>query len=87
MVVLGDADMMTDEVVMSYGVRGNAYFVLNSINWLVANEKLISIPPKNDLPRYLTMNDRQQKFVWALVVGIVPLAIAAAGFIVWWRRR
>ncbi len=86
MVVIGDADMMTNEV-LSYGVMGNAYFVFNAINWLVANEKLISIPPKTDLPKYLTMNDRQLKFVWAFVVGIVPLIIAAAGAFVWWRRR
>ncbi len=86
MVIVGDADMMTDEV-LSYGVYGNLYFTLNSLNWLVANEKLVSIPPKTDMPHYLTMNDRQLKFVWAFVVGIVPLLIAAAGVFVWWRRR
>ncbi len=86
MIVLGDADMMTDEFI-SLGLMGNAYFVLNSLNWLVANEKLISIPPKEDTPRFLTMNERQQKLVWALVVGIIPLVIALAGVAVWWRRR
>jgi hypothetical protein len=33
------------------------------------------------------MTAAQKRFVWALVVGIVPIAIAIAGFAVWWRRR
>ncbi len=85
-VVMGDAEMMSDQFI-NLGLSGNAYFVLNSVNWLMENEKLISIPPKKDLPRYLTMNAGQKRFVWALVVGIIPLAIGLAGFIVWWRRR
>ena len=86
MVVLGDAEMMADQFI-SLGLTGNAYFVLNSINWLMENEKLISIPPKTYLPRFLTMSAGQKRLVWAIVVGIIPLAIALAGFIVWWRRR
>jgi LPXTG-motif cell wall-anchored protein len=33
------------------------------------------------------MSAGQKRLVWAIVVGIIPLAIALAGFIVWWRRR
>ena len=61
--------------------------MLNSINWLVANEKLISIPPKDIVPAVLTMTERQQKLVWVLVVGVMPLLVAVCGFAVWWRRR
>lgn len=86
MVVLGDAEMMTDQFI-NLGLTGNAYLVLNSINWLMENEKLITIPPKDTMPRFLTMSAGQKRFVWALVVGIVPLLIGLAGFIVWWRRR
>ena len=86
MVVLGDADMMTDEVA-NIGLQGNIYFVLNAINWLTENEKLISIPPKQDAPRYMTMSSGQLKLVWALTVFIVPLLILVAGTVVWWRRR
>lgn len=86
MVVLGDADMMTDEI-FSIGLQANVYFVLNAINWLMENEKLISIPPKNDLPRYLTMNQSQVKLVWVLAAVITPLLVLVAGGVVWWRRR
>ncbi len=86
MVVLGDADLMTDEII-NLGLQGNAYFVLNSVNWLLENEKLISIPPKDDLPKYLTMNDRQMKLVGAFAAIIVPLLVIISGVVVWWRRR
>jgi len=86
MVVLGDAEMMTDQFI-NLGLTGNAYLVLNSVNWLMENEKLITIPPKDTLPRFLTLTAGQKRFVWALVVGIIPLVIGLAGFIVWWRRR
>ncbi|MGI5819136.1 MAG: GldG family protein [Armatimonadota bacterium] len=86
MVVMGDAEMMTDQFI-NLGLTGNAYFVLNSINWLMENEKLITIPPKDTLPRFLTLSAGQKRFVWALVVGIIPIAIGIAGFVVWWRRR
>ncbi len=86
MVVLGDAEMMADQFI-SLGLTGNAYFVLNSVNWLMENEKLISIPPKTDLPRFLTMSAGQKRLVWAIVVGIVPVIIILVGFTVWWRRR
>jgi ABC-type uncharacterized transport system involved in gliding motility auxiliary subunit len=85
-VVIGDADMMTD-LLISRGLVGNARLVLNSINWLVENEKLISIPPREDTPRYMTMNASQKRLVWALTMGIIPLGIGIVGFIVWWRRR
>lgn len=85
-VVLGDADMMTDQFI-NLGLVGNARMVLNSVNWLVENEKLISIPPQEHMPRFLIMDASQQKLVWAISVGIVPLAIILAGFVVWWRRR
>lgn len=86
MVVVGDADMMTDDV-LNLGLQANIYFVLNAINWLVENEKLISIPPKDEMPRYMTMSNTQVKLVWALTAVVVPLLVLLAGGVVWWRRR
>ena len=87
MVVLGDAEMMTDLMIIRYALEGNAYFVLNAVNWLLENEKLISIPPKQDIPKLLTMSDRQMKFARTFPSIIVPLLILIAGVVVWWRRR
>ncbi len=86
MVVLGDADMMTDQVI-GFGLQGNAYFVLDAVNWLLENVKLISIPPKNETPKFLTMSDRQLKFATVLAAVVVPLLVIISGAVVWWRRR
>ncbi len=87
MVVVGDGEFMMDKYIRGEGLIGNFVFTLAAINWLVENEKLISIPPKEHLPEFLTMNERQQKLVRVITIGIVPLLIGIAGFIVWWRRR
>ncbi|MEA3404041.1 MAG: Gldg family protein [Armatimonadota bacterium] len=87
MVVVGDGEFMTDRYLREHGLIGNLVFALASINWLVENEKLISIPPKDEMPDLLTMNESQQKVVWVITVGIVPILIGIAGFAVWWRRR
>jgi cytochrome b subunit of formate dehydrogenase len=84
--MLGDAEMMMDQWI-EQGLIGNRYFVLTSMAWLMENEKLITIPPKEEAPRFLTMSSGQKRFIWALVVGIIPVAIGIAGFVVWWRRR
>ena len=90
-VVVGDAEMLTDQFISQWpqglGIIGNAYFASNSVNWLMENEKLITIPPKEETPRTLIMTGSQKRLVWALTVGIVPMLIAIAGFVVWWRRR
>lgn len=86
MVVLGDAEMMMDAYVLR-GLMANAYFVLNSINWLLENEKLISIPPKDDMPKFVTMTAQQTKLVAAFTAIIVPLLVIVSGAVVWWRRR
>lgn len=90
-VVVGDLEMMSDQFISQWpsglGIVGNAYFGLNSLNWLMENEKLITIPPRQDTPRTLMMTGSQQRLVWAITVGILPIAIVLAGFVVWWRRR
>ncbi|MFW6438086.1 MAG: GldG family protein, partial [Armatimonadota bacterium] len=90
-VVVGDAEMFTDQFISQWpqglGIIGNAYFASNSINWLMENEKLITIPPKEETPRTLIMTSSQRRLVWAISVGIIPIAIAITGFVVWWRRR
>ncbi|MFP4249072.1 MAG: GldG family protein [Armatimonadota bacterium] len=91
LVIVADAQMMTDQFINQWpeglGIVGNAYLALNSINWLMENEKLITIPPQEDVPRTLSLTGGQKRLVWAIVVGVIPLLIIIAGFVVWWRRR
>jgi len=67
--------------------QGNRDFILNSINWLSADEDLISIRPKPPESQHLTMTSQQMRQVLLLGVFGIPLFIVAAGVLVWWQRR
>lgn len=86
-VVVADAEFMTDRLIEVNRLWANAALALSGINWLVSNEKLISIPPKEEDVPYLTMVGAQKAISAVIALFVVPgLVIFAAG-LVWWRRR
>lgn len=86
-VVVGDAQFLTDRLIQGARFWGNAAFALNSINWLLANEKLISIPPKETETPYLTMVGAQKAISAVIVLFVVPGIVLIGGVLVWWTRR
>jgi len=69
------------------GNLGNQNLFLNMLNWLSADEDLISIRPKDSEDRRLEMNESQMSTLfWLNVLGI-PLFIIGTGIIVWSGRR
>ncbi|HET7212304.1 MAG TPA: Gldg family protein [Terriglobia bacterium] len=69
------------------GFQGNKDLVMNMINWLSAEESLISIRPKTNEHQSLNMNQRQMGRLLYLGVFGLPLVIILVGAGVWWRRR
>jgi len=69
------------------GFQGNKDLVMNMINWLSAEESLISIRPKSHEHQSLNMNQRQMGRLLYLGVFGLPLVIILVGAGVWWRRR
>ena len=67
--------------------NGNSDLALNAMNWLSSDEDLISIRPKPDEDRKLTMTRAQ--FAWVRLSSqfLFPAALLLAGISVWWRRR
>jgi ABC-type uncharacterized transport system involved in gliding motility auxiliary subunit len=57
------------------------------VNWLSAEESLISIRPKPKEQQTLALNQRQMGRLLYLGVFGLPLAIILVGAGVWWRRR
>ena len=60
---------------------------LNSINWLSSDEDLISIRPKEQDDRRITLTKSQMTWVRTISQFVLPLIVVVGGVGVWWRRR
>jgi len=69
------------------GFQGNRDLFMNMVNWLSAEEDLISVRPKPPESQQLNLTAQQMRRILYLGVVGLPLLIIAAGTAVWWRRR
>jgi ABC-type uncharacterized transport system involved in gliding motility auxiliary subunit len=67
--------------------NGNNDLALNAINWLSSDEDLISIRPKPEENRRITMTRAQLNMVRMTSQFVLPLLVVVAGASVWWKRR
>ncbi len=67
--------------------NGNSDLALNTVNWLSSDEDLISIRPKPQENRRVTMTRAQLNLVRLVSQFVLPLLVVAIGGAVWWRRR
>ncbi len=84
-VVLGDASMLTSEL-LGQPAAANRAFAGAALGWLTQREALISIPPRTvDHPGMPSEEDVSNLFF--RVVVLIPLAFVFLGIAVWWNRR
>ena len=67
--------------------NGNRDLLLNMMNWLTADEDLISIRPKAPEDRPLNLSGQKLNSIFWLSVVIFPLAVVGFGMATWWKRR
>jgi ABC-type uncharacterized transport system involved in gliding motility auxiliary subunit len=67
--------------------NGNGDLASNAMNWLSSDEDLISIRPKPEEDRKVTMTQAQFGWVRLSSQFLLPAALLFAGLSVWWRRR
>ncbi len=67
--------------------NGNSDLALNAMNWLSSDEDLISIRPKAEEDRKVTMTRSQFNWVRLSSQFLLPGALLLMGLSVWWRRR
>jgi len=67
--------------------NGNRDMFLNMMNWLSADEDLISIRPKAPEDRPLNMTPQKVTALYWLSIWIFPLAVVGFGMATWWKRR
>lgn len=84
-VVVGSSSWIANSA-MSYPTA-NKDLALNMVNWLTADESLISIPTKEPEDRRIMLSGRQINMIALFSVIILPLIVVFSGFAVWWKRR
>ncbi len=82
--VLGDADFASNRHFVDVS---NADFFLNTVNWLLEDRSLIAVRPKQEVFRPLVLTVPEYNLVRYVSWFLLPALIAAAGVVVWWRRR
>ncbi len=85
-VVVGTSQWVENRA-MGSRTLGNRDLFMNMINWLSADEDLISIRPKSTEDRPLTLTAQKLNLVFWLSVVFFPLAIVGFGMVTWWKRR
>jgi ABC-type uncharacterized transport system involved in gliding motility auxiliary subunit len=83
-VVVGSSDWLANSFI---GFNGNRDLALNAMNWLSSDEDLISIRPKEQDDRRITMTQAQLNWVRITSQFALPIVVVLAGISVWWRRR
>ncbi len=83
-VVIGDGDFLSNRYL---GNVGNLDMGMNIVNWLSADEQLISIPAKTALDSGLTLTPLQSSVIgFGFLMGL-PALLLGSGLVIWWRRR
>lgn len=85
LLVFGDSDFASNQFIQANSP--NQILLANSLNWLVAREALLAIPPRKTEQVRLSLTQEQELTVRGITFLLLPALAAAAGVAVWWRRR
>jgi len=84
-VVYGDTDFASNSFFFEYG---NGDLFVNSIDWAVGVEQLISLTPKPAIQRLVYPPTIQTiGVIFLTTVIVIPGIVIVAGISVWWQRR
>ncbi|MCB1776544.1 MAG: GldG family protein [Candidatus Competibacteraceae bacterium] len=84
LVVIGDSDFLSNTYL---GNGANLELGLNIFNWLMLDEALITIPPKNVPDANLDLSESALAMLAAFFLIILPAGLLASGWLIWFRRQ
>ncbi len=84
LVVIGDGDFLSNTYV---GNGGNLDLGLNVVNWLSRDDQLLAISAKTAQDTSLDLSQNQLMLIGVGFLLGLPMLLAVAGGVVWWRRR
>lgn len=84
-IALGSSSFITNEAI---AFQGNVDFFVNAVNWLAGHEDRITIRPKTQEFRQVTLTGAQASVIFYSTVVFIPvLFLVGAGAIAWRRRH
>lgn len=84
LVLFGDSDFAANQ---HFRNGNNSGLFLTMVNWLGAGEEIFEVDRKVLPVRRLVLSPEEARFLNLSSVGLLPLLLAVAAAIVWWRRR
>ena len=84
LVVFGNSNFFTNQFLQG---PGNLDMSLNIFSWAAVEENKISIHPKEDDLRAMNLTNVSANLIKYITVWMMPLAVLAAGTLIWYRRR
>jgi len=84
LIVIGDSDFAENQW---FSQQHNGDLFLNAIDWLAQDENLISIRPKSETNRRITLTEGQMAVIRSIALLFLPGAVILFGIAVWWKHR
>ena len=84
-IIVGDSEFASNPYIER--APGNKDLFLNMVSWLLEDESLISIRPKDPEDRRVNMTLKESQIVFWLLIVTFPFAILGFGAMVYFRRR
>lgn len=83
-VIIGDSDFLANN---QLGQGANLDFILKTLNWLAADDKLINIAAKNAPDRQLKLSATNASIIGLIFLILLPLFLLTCGGYIWRKRR
>ncbi len=86
MVVFSSSYVTEDQFVQVENF-GNVTLLNNTISYLSGQKTGLSIPKRSMVETYVNTTDSDTVFYTVVLIVVVPIALLAAGFLIWYMRR
>ena len=83
-VVTGSGHFLANQYI---GTLGNLDLGVNMLNWLAGDDALITVQPRTRSDLTLELTRSGLALIGFGFLMVLPLALLAAGGVIWWRRR
>ena len=82
--VIGDGDFASNSF-LPY--MSNSDLMVASVRWLAHEERGTAVRTRIPVPPMILLTAAQSRWIFIVIVLLLPLSVIAIGGVVWWLRR